>query len=120
MNAPEEPFKPLPVDDDIVFKLINDEKIGVSGGEILNPGSNPLMSTKEFVDKLARYFISMLYPNLIFKEGIKAKVLEPGKKWVTGMIRLRLVVEFLPDEPEDNGTSGKFVSKLDDIRNINL
>ena len=120
MNAPEQPSIQLPVGDDIVFKLIEDTNIGVSGGEILIPGSSPFISTKEFVDKLARYFLGMLYPSQIFKEGIKAKVLEPGKKWVTGMIRLRLVVEFIPDELENNGTLDKFTSSLDELRSKNL
>ena len=120
MSPPEQPYLPMPVNDDVIFKLIEDTTIGVSGGELLIPRPNPFISTKEFVDKLARIFLNMLYPGQIFKEGIKAKVLEPGKKWVAGTIRLRLVVEFSPDEPEDNRTSDKFVSQLDDIRNINL
>ncbi len=121
MSAPEKTFKPLPVDDDVVFKLIEDTEISVySGNEIFNPRTTPLGSTKEFVDNLAKYFITRLYPDKVFKEGIEAKILEPGKKWVKGIIRLRLVVEFSPDEPENNGTSNKIVSTLDDIRNIKL
>ena len=58
------------------------------------------------------------YPEELCEQGIKAEILEPGKNWVTGMIRLRLVVEFIPDEPKKNGTSNKIVSALDDIRNI--
>ena len=120
MNAPEQPFKPLPIDDDIVFKLIENTIINTDNGEILNSGKNPLGTTKNFIDKLAEKFLSMLYPEEIFAEGIKAKILEPGKKWVTGTIRLRLVVEFIPDELENNGTLDKFASSLDDMRSRNL
>ena len=52
--------------------------------------------------------------------GIKGRILEPGKQWITGMIRVRFVVEFIPDEPENNGTFNKVASQLDDIRNINI
>lgn len=121
MSAPEQPFKPLPVDDDVVFKLIEDLQIGVHGvNEFVDTRTTPFSSTKHFLDNLAKYFITRLYPDKVFKEGLKARVLEPGKKWVAGTIRLRLVVEFIPDEPENNGTTDKSVSTLDDIRNINL
>ena len=120
MNESEQAYKQLPVGDDIIFNLIDTTTIGAGSYEILNPGLNPFSSTKEFVDKLARYFISMLYPSNIYGEGIKAKVLEPGKKWVTGIVRLRLVVEFIPDEPEENNKNGQFGSTLDDIRNLKL
>ena len=104
MSEPEQPFKPLPVDDDVMFKLIDDLQIGVHNHEetlVFNPRINRFGSTKHFLDNLARHFITKLYPAQIFEEGIKARVLEPEKKWVTGTIRLRLVVEFVPDEPEE-------------------
>lgn len=131
MNTPEQPFKPLPIDDDTVFKLISSPEIGVYdtyppnqyGREktsIFNSETNSFGSTKDFVDNLAKYFIAKLYPKQLFKEGVKANVLEPGKKWVKGIIRLRLVVEFIPDETESNVTLDKFSSSLDDFRSKNL
>lgn len=130
MNASEQPFKPLPIDDDTVFKLINHAEIGVydtnlnaRGPErtpIFNPQANSFGSTKQFVDDLAKRFITKLYPDQLFKEGVKANVLEPGKKWVTGAIRLRVVVEFIPDEPKNNGTLDRFSSSLDELRSKNL
>ncbi len=121
MNSPEQPFKPLLIDDDTVFKLIEDKTISVKGrGEIVNPGLNSFTSNKEFIDKLANSLLCLLSPQAILEKGLKARVLEPGKTWVTGKIRLRLVVEFIPDELENNGTLDKFASSLDELRSKNL
>lgn len=121
MNKSEHSFNQLPIGDDIVFNLIDSTTIGINNGnEILNPRLSPFNSTKVFVDKLANTFLRIVYPEQIFKEGMKAKVLEPGKKWVTGIIRLRLVIEFIPEEPENNNKTGQLDSTLDDLRNIQL
>ena len=119
MSSPEQPFKPLPVDDDVIFKLIEHTVIiATDGPEIFDTNKSPLSSTKDFVDKSLKHYIDS--PQESFQQGLKAKVLEPGEKWVTGSIRFCLVVEFAPDELDSNGTSDKSVSSLDDIRNINL
>ena len=35
-----------------------------------------------------------------FKEGFPSRMLQPGEQWKEGKIRLRVVAEFIPDEPE--------------------
>ena len=121
MSAPEQPFKPLPVDDDVIVKLPSNTHIMVGGQDLFRARSSSLhVSTKELKDKTANPIIDYFSPQEFFEEGIIAEILEPGKKWVKGMIRLHLALEFIPDEPENNGTSDKSVSTLDDIRNINL
>lgn len=52
----------------------------------------------------------------LYQQGIKLEILEPGQRWKTGKIRLRLVLEFIPDEPENGGAP----SSLDVIRKMNL
>ena len=110
MSAPEQPLKPkpIPVRNDVVVK------------QLTSGGSPSYQSSKEFVDNVLQPLRDSCYPEELCEQGIKAEILEPGKNWVTGTIRLRFVVEFIADEPENNGTSDKFVSTLDDIKNINL
>lgn len=46
----------------------------------------------------------------VFIDGFECKVLQPGKKWQTGKIRIN--VEFCPDEPPEPD------SPLDEIRKM--
>ena len=108
MSAPEKSFKPMPVSNDVVLK------------RVAKDGSSSYQSSKEFAKQVLEPIRDNCYPQELCKQGIKAEILEPGKNWITGAIRLRLVVEFIPDEPENNGKSDKFGSTLDDIRNIKL
>ncbi len=120
MSALEQLSRQLPAADDVVVKITENIKI-TAGNVVFFDGAQFLYSsTKELADKLVKFVLTYATNHDLFKQGIKAEILEPGKKWVTGMIRLRFVVEFIPDEPETNGTSNKIVSTLDDIRNINL
>ncbi len=59
----------------------------------------------------------------IFEEGLKSKILTPGKQWRTGKIRMRLSFEFCPDEPEQEAVlesnlleASSESSPLDDLR----
>lgn len=45
----------------------------------------------------------------------KCEIIQPGKHWQTGKIRLRVVIEFCPDEPESDRDLD---SPLDDIRQM--
>jgi KGK domain len=45
-------------------------------------------------------------------EGLPCQVLQPGKKWQEGKIRLRVIAEFVPNDSETG-----MESILDDIRN---
>ena len=113
MSESEQHSKLLPVDDDIVVKFPAGGVVIYFHRDLLFDASqSPYNSTKIFVDKVAGYIHKLFRPLELLKEGIKAEILEPGKKWVTGKIRLRLVIEFIPDEPEK--------SPLDDIRKMNL
>ncbi len=55
---------------------------------------------------------------LFFIQGIDCEVLQPGKNWKKGKFKIKIALEFQPDEPEieaipENTTSE---SSLDDIR----
>lgn len=120
MSESEKPFKPLPMDDGVVVKLPTGTDIVTVGNRVFRASGSPLYhSTKELEDKIAK----PIYDNSsreLFKQGVKVEILEPGKKWVTGNLRLRLVFEFIPDEPENSKPPGESVSPLDDIRRMNL
>ncbi|AFY83582.1 KGK domain-containing protein [Oscillatoria acuminata] len=47
-----------------------------------------------------------------FIDGFECRVLQPGKKWQTGKIRIKINVEFCPDDPSEPD------SPLDDIRKM--
>jgi len=62
-------------------------------------------------------------------DGTPCEILEPGKNWRKGRVRIKVSLEFHPDEPEilssesDNGSNKNPVaqsldSPLDDIRSI--
>lgn len=120
MNAPEQPSIQLPVSDDVVIKITEDVKISAGNASIFNGAQFLYSSTQEIADKLGKFIVSYAGKDDFFGKEIKAKVIEPGKKWVTGTIRLRLVIEFIPDELENNKTLGEPASSLDCMRSRNL
>lgn len=106
MNEIEKPSRPLLADDSVIIKI---------------PGNqNTYRNTKEFAGAYTESINCYFPADEIFRQGIKVELLEPGKNWVKGSIRLRLVFEFIPNELENSKTSGEYLSPLDDIRNINL
>ncbi len=120
MNPSELPFIQLPVSDDVVIKVAEDVKISVGNTFIFNGAQFLYSSTQEIADKLAKILVSYAGKDDFFGKEIKAKVIEPGKKSATGTIRLRFVVDFVPDKLENNGTIDNFTSSLDDMRSRNL
>ena len=120
MSNSEQFSQPLPVDDNIIVKLPENTNISVVGNGIFKVrGSSLYNSTKEFVNKLAApiYENSSLH---LFSLGVNVEILEPGKQWVSGKLRCRLVFEFIPDEQENNTTPSVSASPLDDLRKMNL
>ncbi len=120
MNAPEQPFIHLPVRDDVIVKINEKAFFSLNNVFIFNSDQFLYSSTQEIADKFVNIIADFSSNQDFLEKEIKAGVLEPGKKWVTGTIRLRLVVEFIPDELENNGTSGELGSLLDDLRNKNI
>jgi hypothetical protein len=59
---------------------------------------------QEVYDYVTRYNLK----HLVEDEGAEVEILRPGQTWQRGKLRLRL--EFVPDQPE---------SSLDDIRELN-
>ena len=47
-----------------------------------------------------------------FNKGVDCELLEPGKNWKKGKVKINIQLEFIPDEPEIN----EIESPLDDIR----
>jgi KGK domain len=51
-----------------------------------------------------------------FRSGENCKILQPGEQWKEGKIRLRVVAEFVPDEPETIPTDRPIEPSLDTFR----
>lgn len=51
-----------------------------------------------------------------FTTGINSQMLKPGEKWQDGRFRLRIVAEFVPDEPEIIPADRPPESSLDTFR----
>ena len=51
-----------------------------------------------------------------FKEGFPSRILQPGEHWKEGKIRLRVVAEFIPDEPETIPADRPIEPSLDTFR----
>jgi len=100
MCALEKPSRPLSVHDNVVVKLAEPTQFWVNGNIAFDARESLYTSTKELVDKIVYLIIKGLSHESLFKEGIKASVLEPGKEWITGTLRFRFVFEFIPVESE--------------------
>lgn len=44
-----------------------------------------------------------------FNQGVECQILQPSKNWESGKLRMKVIIEFSPDEPE---------SPLDDLRRM--
>ena len=51
-----------------------------------------------------------------FNAGFSAQIIEPGESWKKGQIRLRVVVEFVPDEEVANEPEKPIEPSLDEFR----
>lgn len=105
-------------------RLEQNEIISIQGSEriLLN---QPTFKTSELIDAIKISWMMNSNDRLKawFYEGVKCEILTPGKNWRTGRVRLSL--EFLPDEPEieetpaNNGTKNQETeSPLDDLRQM--
>ena len=74
-------------------------------GQSMSHASSDLMEEKIFSENTNLNRMNWL-------EGLPCQILQPGKKWQEGKIRLRVVAEFVPNESET-----AIESILDDIRN---
>ncbi|MGB3403043.1 MAG: KGK domain-containing protein [Microcoleaceae cyanobacterium] len=78
-----------------------------------------LKSSRNFVEE-SRERIGVQYIDLIrlFKNGEACQMLKPYQGWQKGKLRIKLILEFIPDEPEiieENGHH-ETESPLDEIR----
>ena len=88
-----------PLDDTVIMM----GKIGISS-ELMEERINELLSSYSYT-----FHEKLVNPKIIgsndnssvwFKEGFPSRILQPGEHWKEGKIRLRVVAEFIPDEPE--------------------
>jgi hypothetical protein len=76
--------------------------------------------TKQLNEQLGVRYLDIGHQ--LFTQGKECEILKPGKGWQKGKIRIKLTIEFCPDEPEpveDNGhqeTNNSTESPLDEIR----
>ena len=101
MSAPEEHSIHLPVADDIIVKISETASFALNNIFLFNGSQFLYTSTQEIADKFVTIVTTSKGNQDFLDKGIKASVLKPGKNWAAGTIRLRLVVEFVPDEPEE-------------------
>lgn len=120
MNELKQSCKQLSVVDDIVIKVVESCQCSNKKGIIFDWGQHPFTSTKQVFDKIKNAFLPDFNPPQLFADGIKAEIMEPGKSWVKGKLRLRIVMEFIPDETEENKSFGNSASSLDDFRKMNV
>lgn len=117
----EQTYNPLPISDNIIVKLPRGTEVYYSSTntKVINATSSLIhISTKEFADRVAGPTLEHIQPAELFQQGIQVEILEPEKKWVSGKVRLNLVFEFIPDEPEilETPIKSRSQSSLDDIR----
>lgn len=107
MSELEQTFKVLPVDDDVVLKLPEGTVIESFNTTAFDASESPVyVSAKELNDEVLGPILDNFNNPDLVEQGVEVRLLEPGKKWVTGKICLRLLFEFIPDKPENNKTLG--------------
>lgn len=82
MNAPEQPFRQLPVADDVVVKTA--ENVKISGGQIpiFNGAQFLYSSTQEIADKLEKVVVNSTGIHDFFTKGINALCTRTWEKLV--------------------------------------
>lgn len=107
MSELEQTFKVLPVDGDVVVKLSEGTVIESFNTTAFDASESPIyVDAKELNDKVVGSIFDNFNNLDLFEQGVEVRILEPGKKWVTGKICLRLLFEFIPNKPENNKTLG--------------
>lgn len=71
MSEPEQPSKALPVNENVVFKLLKPTSISTNDFVILDSEQSLYGSTKEFVDKVVQYFFRQ--PKRVFGKRDKSR-----------------------------------------------
>jgi len=104
-----------PLDDTIIMM----GKVGISS-ELMEERINELLSSYSYTfhEKLVNSKIigSNDHSSVWFKEGFPSRILQPGEHWKEGKIRLRVVAEFIPDEPETIPADRPIEPSLDTFR----
>lgn len=75
----------------------------------------------ELLDKLSKLGRGTIWINESwFDRGVNCVILQPGKSWRTGKVRIKVTLDFCSDEPEleEALISNNSESSLDDIRRI--
>ncbi|MFB6276776.1 MAG: KGK domain-containing protein [Halothece sp.] len=106
---------------------MNDNPEKLNGDEVICMGQ-PLIEhdtfkSFQFLQELKRILTNeskkgIRNLNLWISEGIGCELLSPNKNWRKGKLRIKLELEFIPDEPEL--TSNNTKSPLDDVRTNNI
>lgn len=88
------------MDDDVVVNLPEGTLIESFNTTAFDASESPLyISAKELNDAVTEPFFDNFGNSELFEQGVEVRLLEPGKKWVTGKLHLRIAFEFIPDEP---------------------
>ena len=120
MNDLKQSFNQLPVEDSVVIRVTEPSACSNNGNTIFDWSRHPFTSTKQVFDDIKTALLAGFRPPQLYTDGLKAEIMEPGKAWVKGKFRLRIVLEFIPDETEENKLIGNSASSLDDFRKMNL
>lgn len=104
----------LPDDAVIIF-----EKIGINS-ELMEQKINGVLSSysRTFHEGLINSKIIESYDQsyVWFQEGCPSRMLQPGEQWKEGKVRLRVVAEFIPNEPEIISADRPTEQSLDTFR----
>ncbi|MDJ0616843.1 MAG: KGK domain-containing protein [Calothrix sp. MO_192.B10] len=75
-------------------------------------------NVRENLDSAGSGQIPEMNEKLLFIEGMRCELLQPGKDWQKGRVKIKVSLEFCPDEPEIEAISENTTSEssLDDIR----
>ena len=95
------------------------ERIGINS-ELMEEKMNEVLFSYSYTfhEKLVNSKIIESNDNsaVWFKEGFPSRILQPGEHWKEGKIRLRIVAEFIPDEPEIIPADRPIEPSLDSFR----
>ena len=100
MNSDNQDRKPSEIPQDAIVLL---NKVGF-GSELIK--DKVVSVTPDFSRRFHQELMSTgIFPSWDgaekwFTTGIASQILKPGEQWQDGHFRLRIVAEFIPDEPE--------------------
>ncbi|MFB2838794.1 KGK domain-containing protein [Floridanema evergladense] len=79
----------------------------------VNAITQQMLKVEQFQEQAIKYIIGNSIDQRVEKwqkEGVRCEVLQPGGDWQRGKVRMKITLEFCPDEPKQPP------SPLDDIR----